>query len=67
MSTRVGDIGGWAFPGGAKKAHYFEAGHTISICGKWMFIGRLTENQGASSPDDCVICSRKLAALGVRS
>lgn len=53
---------GWAWPGAAKKAHYFDDS-AISLCGKWMYTGPLTANQGDSSPDDCVACTRLLVKM----
>lgn len=50
----------WAWPGAARKAHFFEAGHIISLCRKWMFTGEATPNQGGPSPDDCADCTRRL-------
>jgi hypothetical protein len=49
---------GWGFPLRSKKAHYFDGGR--SLCGRWMFLGRL-EASDRTSPDDCVECSRRLA------
>ena len=49
---------GWGWPGNAKKAHYFVDGR--SLCGRWLFFGQPTQNQGASSPDDCRECARRV-------
>lgn len=52
---------GWGWPGAARKAHYFEAGEVVSLCGKWMYTGTLTGNQGPpGGPDDCKECTRRL-------
>ena len=56
---------GWGWPGAARKAHYFEEGETISLCGRWMFAGPRDTNRGGTSPDDCVECKRRLAKIGV--
>lgn len=56
MSIRVE---GWGWPGAARKAHYFLAGDSISLCGKWMFTGPRTVEDG-SGPDDCVVCRREM-------
>lgn len=53
---------GWGWPSNAHKCHYFNA-DIISLCGKWMYRGELEESDGSSSPDDCVVCTRKLAVL----
>jgi len=52
---------GWGWPGSSRKAHYFKG--STSICGKWMYTGLLEQSQGGSSPDDCVVCTRKRAAV----
>ncbi len=49
---------GWAWPGLARKAHYFREAR--SLCGKWMFTGVFVRNQDSSQgPDDCATCFRK--------
>ena len=48
---------GWGWPLLARKAHWFE--HSISLCGKWMFLGDLNPDL-ESAPDDCALCTRKL-------
>lgn len=53
-------IAGWGFPGSARKAHYFEAGDAISICGRWMYTGPREEETGTRSPSDCGACVKKL-------
>ncbi len=30
---------GWTWPPNAKKTHYFRAGETLSICGRWWYHG----------------------------
>lgn len=59
MTERRELIAGWAWPAQAGKAHYFEVGQIVSLCGRWMFGGERTEDVGRS-PDDCVACRRKL-------
>ena len=49
---------GWGFPLNSHKAHYFVG--PVSLCSKWMFVGKL-EPAGKKSPDDCKVCTRKLA------
>ncbi len=50
---------GWGYPLLAKKAHYFQEGEAISLCGKWMFTGeRFTE--ASDCKWHCVACGRKL-------
>jgi len=56
---------GWGWPLLSKKAHFFEQGR--SLCGKWMFTGRLEPASGGRGPDDCATCYRKLAAKTVRN
>ena len=51
---------GWGWPADSRKAHYFEDG--ISLCRRWMFMGKLTPNQDGTSPDDCAVCRKKLNA-----
>lgn len=54
---------GWAFPGNARKAHYFR--EMMSLCGKWGFYnGPLEPDNGKASPDDCVACRRRFTPLG---
>jgi len=53
---------GWAFPGNARKAHWFgEDGR--SLCGKWANYGlpaEAHEEDSGPSKDDCVGCRRRL-------
>jgi hypothetical protein len=51
------DNEGWGWPANATKAHYFEG--ITSLCGRWMYTGRLDPDDGASK-DDCVPCRKKL-------
>lgn len=48
---------GWGFLLKAKKAHYFDD-HSISMCGKWMFVGELFDDKHWH-PDNCKICAIK--------
>ncbi len=49
---------GWAWPLNARKAHYFVG--RKSLCGKWIFFGRLQDDDGKDGPMDCKACTRKL-------
>ena len=50
---------GWAFPGTARKCHYFVGSE--SLCRKWGFyFGRLEADTGKPSRDDCTACQREL-------
>lgn len=51
---------GWGFPPNSRKAHYFVLGSTLSICGRWWFLGRREDNNHGS-PDNCAACKRKRA------
>ena len=51
---------GWAEPIAARKAHYFQAGHSVSVCGRWMYTGeRDTADTGSPYVDNCNMCLRK--------
>jgi len=52
---------GWGFPSNSKKAHYF-FNDSISLCGKWMFTGKL-EDDNHKSPDNCKACMVKREKL----
>ena len=49
---------GWGFPGLSKKAHYFNAGDSISLCGEWMFSG-IRFDEMHEHPDNCKMCMKK--------
>lgn len=49
---------GWGWPLSARKAHYFV--NMRSLCGSWLFTGRLTDDNGKDGPMDCKRCTRKL-------
>ncbi len=49
---------GWGFPANSRKAHYFRAGESRSVCGKWMYFGT-RELPDFRSPDDCAECIRR--------
>jgi hypothetical protein len=51
---------GWAYPGAARKAHFFPDRHLTALCGRWMFAGMREPEDGRRSPDDCVTCLGKL-------
>jgi hypothetical protein len=52
----------WAFPTtSARKCHYFPEGGTRSLCGKYALLwGLRPPADGSRSPDDCVVCRRRL-------
>jgi len=52
---------GWRWPWNSRKAHYFDEGEAISLCGTWMYSGP-TQGDASSpaTPDDCKACRRKL-------
>lgn len=47
---------GWAFCLNWRKAHYVR--NARSLCGKWMYLGGLFEQDNSRSPDDCTTCRR---------
>lgn len=49
---------GWGWPFNSRRAHFFEEGEIISICGKMMFAGERTDNNH-DSQDNCAECKRK--------
>lgn len=53
---------GWAFPNGARKAHYFIG--TLSLCRRYgLYFGPLYDDKH-DSPDNCVKCKRLRADEG---
>jgi hypothetical protein len=50
---------GWGWPLAARRSHYFVRG--TSLCGRWLYTGRLEDNQDATSKSDCLPCRRELA------
>ncbi|HIB9845944.1 TPA: hypothetical protein ACWZIO_003183 [Escherichia coli] len=50
---------GWARPANSRKYHYFARDEVTSICRRWMYSGE-REPDSFESPDDCVVCRRKL-------
>ncbi|EKN4689613.1 hypothetical protein ABF236_003407 [Yersinia ruckeri] len=54
MTSNIKDRG-WSSPERAKKAHYFRATETISICGKWMFSG-VRFDTDHENKDNCKSC-----------
>lgn len=60
VSTEGEDREGWGWPMLAKKAHYFVDAE--ALCGRWLFTGVLDDEPLAETPDDCVVCRRKLTA-----
>jgi hypothetical protein len=49
---------GWAFPTNLKKAHYFERGQMISICGRIMNTGERFDDMHEHE-DNCAECKRR--------
>ena len=52
---------GWGKPWNAKKWHYFD-GDTISLCGKWWYLGERDDTLD-DPPDNCVVCMKKKVKL----
>lgn len=54
---------GWGWPALSRKAHYFLAGDSTSLCRKWAFTGERIQAPvlDEPGPDDCTTCSRMLA------
>jgi hypothetical protein len=51
---------GWGFPGASRKAHYFLE-DAKSLCGKWMYTGRLEAPKDIKPhKDNCTDCFRRL-------
>lgn len=48
---------GWALPSNSRKWHFFV--DSVSLCGKWMFLGTTFEKGNDCSPDNCPGCRRK--------
>jgi hypothetical protein len=53
---------GWGWPSSAAKPHYFLAGESRSVCGKWWHIGPREPDTETHSSRDCVKCVRWLEA-----
>ncbi len=53
---------GWGWPTLANRAHYFKDDVLSSLCGRWMYNGKLEQGKD-NSPDNCKECIRKLAKL----
>jgi hypothetical protein len=65
MDNNVGN--GWAWPGLAKKAHYFVDGR--SLCNHWMLFSVPDPDQEIEDKPrriDCVTCWRKASKLKAR-
>lgn len=60
ITPHIPSPAGWAFPGAARKAHYFEADSNVSICKRWMFSGVTEPETGQRSKDDCAACVKLL-------
>lgn len=54
---------GWGFPVNAAKPHFFPKDDSVSICGRWMFFGPRSADDGRVGPRDCVACQRKLTKM----
>ncbi|MFH2431889.1 hypothetical protein [Citrobacter freundii] len=52
---------GWARPLNANKHHFFAENEATSVCGRWMYFGHDREPDTFESPDDCVVCRKKLS------
>lgn len=52
------DNKGWGFPTLSKKAHFFNSGEAISLCGKWMFTG-VRIDEWHEHPENCATCMKK--------
>jgi len=48
---------GYGWPSNSQKGHWFRDGR--SLCGKWMYLGILTEAHG-DAPDICTACKKIL-------
>jgi hypothetical protein len=55
---------GWGWPTNSRKAHYFRG--YMSLCGRWMYGGRMEED-GDVSLDDCSTCRKRLEALKAKT
>jgi len=57
----MSSVDGWAWPGLARKAHFFREGR--SLCGRWLYTGPLCQNQVeddmAPGREDCWKCFLK--------
>jgi hypothetical protein len=51
---------GWAFPGLARKCHWFDEGEITSRCGRWMHSGPRSDGDAPGGPDDCAPCVKSL-------
>lgn len=59
---------GWGWPAAAAKAHVFPKDDGTSLCGRWLYMGRMTAVHPSAmgekpGPDDCTPCWRKAQAL----
>ncbi len=54
--------GGWAWPLNSRKAHWFGSDGR-ALCGKWLYLGADREDNKHESPDNCIACKRKRAAM----
>ncbi|KKL08268.1 hypothetical protein LCGC14_2577550, partial [marine sediment metagenome] len=59
---------GWWWPGSAGKAHYMHEDSGRSLCMKWLTFAPVSLEQGNDgSPDNCVVCKRRLAAMSAEA
>ena len=50
---------GWGWPLCSRKAHYFTAGSTRSLCGKIGLYAGTREDRHHESPDNCAACMKR--------
>lgn len=56
-------LAGWKGLANASKWHYFDVAGR-SLCGRWLTMSRAgLETGNDDSPDNCLVCRRKLAKL----
>ena len=58
---------GWARPMISRKWHWFEAGKTISICGRYGYLADDREQGEDDSPDNCAACRKQKMAHDARN
>jgi len=57
--SRAMEKAGWAYPYGSRKAHYFPAGSSESLCRRYSFGFDILRDEGNDeSPDNCAKCKR---------
>jgi len=53
---------GWGWPSNSKKAHYFPENSIMSLCGKWLYKGKVEEGSDDSN-DNCTTCKKALQKI----